>query len=46
MAWYPDLSPHEELGGALLMVGWLERGQPFSQGEVSEAFFEKLCELP
>lgn len=49
MTWYADLSLCDYYGAEaadkLRAVGWLEPGRPYSTGEVSEEFFEKLCEL-
>ena len=49
MAWYADLEPCDyftpETAERLRAVSWLERGKPFATGEVTEAFFEKLCQL-
>jgi len=43
MSYFPDLSPYGR--PELIAVGWLEAGKPFSQGDVSEGFFDKLTEL-
>jgi hypothetical protein len=49
MSFFPDLSPCSyfgvEFAENLRAVGWLSRGKPFTQGEVSEVFFERLCQL-
>lgn len=39
--WY---LPFDDISN-LLAVGWLERKMPFSTGDVTEVFFEKLCQL-
>lgn len=49
MAWYEDLSacgpfPCEN-PDQLRAVGWLERGRPFTKGDVDERVFERLCQL-
>lgn len=48
MTWYEDLAPCNYFSAdtqRFRAVGWLERGKPFACGDVSEAFFEKLCQL-
>lgn len=44
MSYYPDLSPYNysHYCEKELNVGWLEKGQPFSVGEVPEGFLERL----
>lgn len=48
MSYFDDLSVWPLAGGrieALRAVGWLERGKAYSQGEVTEPFFESLIHL-
>ncbi len=49
MSFFADLSPCTyfgvEFAENLRAVGWLSRDKPFTQGEVSELFFERLCQL-
>jgi hypothetical protein len=49
MTWYRDLDPCDYFGESfahrLKAIGWLFPGKPIPTGEVSEAFFEKLCQL-
>lgn len=50
MAHYADLSPCDHFGSAekahlLRSVGWLEHGESYTEGRVSERIFEKLCQL-
>lgn len=44
MTWYADNSPCGTYG-EFRTVGWLSRHKPFTQGDVSKMFFQKLCEL-
>ena len=44
MAWIEDLTIHNSHHN-LKAIGWLSKEEMFSVGEVSEAFFEKLCQL-
>jgi hypothetical protein len=48
MAHIADLAPCTYLpvpSEALVAVGWLSRGAPFTNGQVASAVFEKLCAL-
>jgi hypothetical protein len=47
MAWYPDLSPYEYLGGCppMLNVGWLERGQDFTTGPAPSELVPRLRKM-
>jgi len=48
MAIYADLGPIDYFRSATSSwraVGWLGEGHPFRQGEVSGAFFDRLCTL-
>jgi len=48
MSWYEDLTPCLEVddGSAkLIAIGWLEKEHPYTKGEISEEFFERLCTL-
>src|SRR5262245_32939206 len=49
MAYYPDLSPCPYFGkktaDQLVAVGWLDNEHPYTKGNVSEAFVDKLIEL-
>ena len=49
MPYFPDLSPCSCFGEAeadkLIAVGWLDEAHPYAQGEVSEAFLDRLIEL-
>ncbi len=49
MAWYADLELcdywGESAASRLRVVGGLERDKPYMIGEVSEAFFARLCKL-
>lgn len=49
MAYYPDLTScdcvPESTGLGFVAVGWLEPSNDYSKGEVSLAFFDRLCML-
>lgn len=47
MTWFADLSPCEYFGasGAVLAVGWLERGHDFPRGETPRDVYDRLCAL-
>jgi len=49
MTWYADLGSIDYFRGSTATswraVGWLGEGHPYSQGEVSAPFFERLCAL-
>jgi hypothetical protein len=49
MSFFADLSPctyfGDEFTPYLRAVGWLSRDEPYTKGEVSELFFERLCQL-
>ncbi|HEU5101497.1 MAG TPA: hypothetical protein VFU22_20885 [Roseiflexaceae bacterium] len=49
MTYFPDLSPLTYFGKAdadkLVAVGWLDEAHPYSQGEVSQTFLDRLVEL-
>jgi hypothetical protein len=49
MPYFPDLSPltyfDKEDADKLVAVGWLDDAHPYSQGEVSELFLNRLVEL-
>lgn len=49
MAWYADLAECDYFAfsdhTSLLAVGWLQRGKPYTAGDVERHVFEKLCEL-
>lgn len=49
MTYFADLSEctyfGKEFAEKLRAVGWLDGNEVYSKGEVSEAFFERLCEL-
>ena len=49
MTWYADLSPCNYFGKkyskVFRAVGWLDEEQNFEKGNVSNAFFTKMCRL-
>lgn len=48
MPYYPDLTECDYFGlwdDVLLAVGWLEEGEPFPTGPVSDEFVDVLSEL-
>ena len=49
MAYFPDLSPCSYFGKAeadkLVAVGWLNEAHAYPQGQVSEAFLDRLVDL-